>query len=328
MIIDADLKAWLADRAAHRRCEADAQRFGREWGVTAPHVNFDAAMAALPADASAETVTGAAVALFADDAWLDNLIGRLAGAMRGDQWFEPPFRALHTDIHTGLLVYEDSHLTIAAGASKLASLALRKQAGRGKGSVNFTGQVSVLKFLKAGGVRLAFWDCDPIGPSFSGADAGRCRPAGSRAIADGEVVIVDGRRQGFIIEHATANFVVVQANVKTGQAPVSVEYDGESRAFIGCSAVDEGDCRIQMVATLARTLGHEGAFAAIAGFLDHPSFFVRWHAMKELLGIDVAAAWPHLKRMAIRDPHPEPRAAARKVLDRIAAAPTTRRRAA
>lgn len=328
MIIDADLKAWLTDRAAHRRCDADTHAFGDEWGATAPHRDFDAAMAALPRDASAEAVTAAAIALLSDDGWLDSLVARLAGAMRGSQWFEPPFRALHTDIHTGLLVYEDSHLSIAAGASRLTALALRKQAGRGKGSVNFTGQISILKFVKAGGVRMAFWECDPIGPEFSGASAGQCRPAGTRAIADGEIVAVDGRRESFVFEHAAANFVVIQANVKTGQAPVSAEYDCGSRGFIGCSAVDEGDCRIQMVATLARTLGHEEAFAAIAGFLDHPSFFVRWHAMKELLGIDVAAAWPHLKRMAIRDPHPEPRAAARLVLDRIAAAPVLPRKAA
>ena len=144
---------------------------------------------------------------------------------------------------------------------------------------------------------------------------------------DGDILIVDGRHETFVIEQARSNLILLQATAKPDRAPVSVEYDGESRAFIGCSAVDEGDCRIQMVATLARTLGHEGAFAAIAGFLDHPSFFVRWHAMKELLGIDVGAAWPHLKRMAIRDPHPEPRAAARMVLERIATSPVPRKAA-
>ncbi len=327
MIIDAELKAWLADRTAHRRCEADAQRFGRNWGETAPHVDFDAAMAGLPADATAGTVAAAAQALLADDAWLDGLIARLSDAMRGNPSFEPPFRALHTDIHTGLLVYEDGHLTIAAGVSKLTSLAQRKQNGRGRGSVNFTGQVSVLRFLKAGGVRLAFWECDPIGADFSAAGAGQCRPIGSREIADGETIIIDGRRQSFVIEHAAANFVLVQANVKTGQAPVSVEYDAASRRFIGCSAVDEGDCRIQMVATLARILGHEQAFAAISAFLDHPGFFVRWHAMKELLGIDLAAALPHLKHMAAHDPHPDPRAAARMVLDRVETAAHQRKAA-
>jgi hypothetical protein len=327
MIIDADLRAWLDDRAAQCAVDHQARRFGRDWSATSPHRDFDAAMAAL-GGADAEAVAETARTLLADDSWLDALVARLAAEMRADAWFEPPFRALRSDIHSGLLVYEDDHLTIAAGVSRLSRLAERKQGGRGKGSIHFTGQVSVLRFLRAGGVALSFWECEPIGPEFSARTAGRCRPAGRRQIADGETIVVDGRRQTYVIEQAAANFIVLQASVKTGQAPVSVEYDSDSRAFLGCSAVDEGDCRIQMVATLARTLGHEEAFGAIAGFLDHTSFFVRWHAMKELLGIDVAAAWPHLKRMAIRDPHPEPRAAARLVLDRIAATPPRPRKAA
>jgi hypothetical protein len=279
------------------------------------------------AEANAEAVAETARALLADDLWADTLVARLADEMRADPYFEPPFRALRSDIHSGLLVYEDDHLTITAGVSRLAHLAARKQNGRGKGSIQFSGQINVLRFLKAGGVKLAFWACDPIGPEFSAATAGECRPTGSFEVKNGETILVDGRRQSFIIERAASNFVVLQATVKTGQAPVSVEYDAETRRFLGCSAVDEGDCRIQMIATLVRTLGHADAFPAIAAFLDHPSFFVRWHAMKELLGIDVQAVLPHLKLMAARDPHPDLRAAARQVLDRIEQ-PQTPRKAA
>jgi HEAT repeat protein len=74
-----------------------------------------------------------------------------------------------------------------------------------------------------------------------------------------------------------------------------------------------------MITTLVRKLGSHSAFEAVAPFLDHQDFFVRWHVMKELLGIDAAAALPHLKRMTVRDPHPEVRRAARLVLDRLAA---------
>ena len=61
----------------------------------------------------------------------------------------------------------------------------------------------------------------------------------------------------------------------------------------------------------------DGAFAVIAPFLEHSDFFVRWHVMKELLGIDAEAALPHLRHMAARDPHPDTRRAARSVLDRL-----------
>lgn len=327
MIIGPDKEAWLSDRAAHRRLDAAVRRFAGAWADSSPHRDFDAALAVLGADTGAEAVVDAARALLSDDAWIDSLVARLATEMRSNRCFEPPFRAPQSDIHSGLLVYEDRHLTIAAGVSRLSRLAGRKQGGKGKGSIHFTGQLSVFRFLKSGGAALSFWECEPIGADFSAATAGQCRRTGTRKIRDGETIVVDGRSQSFIIEHAAANFVVVQANIKTGQAPVSAEYDAETRHFLGCCAVDEGDCRIQMIATLVRLLGHDEAFDAIAGFLDHPSFFVRWHAMKELLGIDVAAAWPLLNRMAIGDPHPEPRAAARMVLDRIGAAPVRRRAA-
>ena len=94
------------------------------------------------------------------------------------------------------------------------------------------------------------------------------------------------------------------------------------------SAADDSDSRIQMIATLVRKLGHEDAVAALVPVLDHPSFFVRWHVMRELLGLDAAAALPQLKRMAARDPHPEARRAARTVLDRLESAPSEKREAA
>ena len=93
--------------------------------------------------------------------------------------------------------------------------------------------------------------------------------------------------------------------IKPDQAPLSVEYDTRDASPMSAAAPrDDGASRIQMIATLLRKLGRDAAFPAIAAFLDHPDFFVRWHVMRELLGIDAAAALPHLKRMAARDPHP------------------------
>ena len=114
-----------------------------------------------------------------------------------------------------------------------------------------------------------------------------------------------------------SSFVLLQASIAVGQAPLSVEYDSETGAYVGCSATGDTSSRIQMITTLLRKLDHRAAFPAIAAFLDHPDFFVRWHVMKELLGLDVHAALPHLKRMAASDPHPDPRRAARAVLDRL-----------
>ena len=83
-----------------------------------------------------------------------------------------------------------------------------------------------------------------------------------------------------------------------------------------------------MITTLLRKLDAGRAVPEMAAFLDHPNFFVRWHVMRDLLALDAAAAMPHLKRMAARDPHPETRRCARKVLDGIESGSIAMRKAA
>jgi HEAT repeat protein len=140
---------------------------------------------------------------------------------------------------------------------------------------------------------------------------------GGRQLRDGELLVVDGRHQSYVIEHAAGDLVAVQASVKRDRAPLSVEYDAVTHAFVGCSATDDGASRIQMITTLLRKMRCEEAFPVIAQFLDDPHFFVRWHVMRELLGLNAAAALPHLCRLANGDPHPEVRRAAGAVLARV-----------
>ncbi|MGZ8999177.1 MAG: HEAT repeat domain-containing protein, partial [Allosphingosinicella sp.] len=139
-----------------------------------------------------------------------------------------------------------------------------------------------------------------------------------RGVEDGEILIVDGRSQSFIVEQARSNIVLLQATVKPDQAPLSVEYDSANHEYVGCSAADDSASRIQMIATLLRKLDYEAAFPVLVAFLDNSNFYVRWHVMRELLGLDAVASLPFLERMAAGDSHDENRRAARSVLDTMA----------
>lgn len=327
MIVGKDLKTWLADRPRQRATEAGIEAFGLDWGHSQVHRHFDETFAAI-AEPTVAKVAGAACALFADDGWVDALVDGLAARMHADPYFHPPFRPLMTDVHSGLLVYEHPMVSIAAGISTAVQLAAKKTAPRrGRTSVGFNGQYCVFKFVKAGGARFSFWEAPPITAGFTSAAAGRCVRTGERDIEDGEILAIDGRSQSYVIERLRGNLVVLQASISLGQAPVSVEYDSADGTFVGCSATDDSASRIQMITTLLRKLGCGAALPAMADLLDHPDFFVRWHVMKEMLGIDAEAALPHLKRMAATDPHPDPRRAARAVLDRLEA-PARKRQAA
>lgn len=317
------LHVWLADRERQRRTQRAAGAFAHGWKRGAVHQGFDRAMADLP-EQSAEAAVEAVRALFVDDSWIGTLIDRLAAELCSDPFFEPPFGRLNSDIHSGLILFEDERVSIAAGVADAVQLAAKKTARRGATSVGFSGRVTVIKFVKAGGARLSLWEAPPITAGFTAAEAGHCRRAGERDLSDGDILTIDGRRQSFVIEGARTNILMLQAEIALGQAPLSVEYDSASLGYVGCSATGDRSSRIQMITTLVRKLGCSGAFEPVAALLDHPDFFVRWHVMKELLGIDAEAALPHLRRMAARDPHPEPRRAARAVLDLIEAPSASR----
>ena len=265
----------------------------------------------------ADGVAAAVCSLFEEEDWAEALIEALAAKMLQDPFFVPPFRHINSDVHQGLIVYEDELVSIAIGVSAAAQLAAKKNVPRGATSIGFSGQMGVLKFVKAGEAHLSFWEAPRIGHEFSRADAGRCWKTGERAIADGEILVIDGRSQSFIIDRAKSNLVLLQATIKPEQAPLSVEYDSASHEYVGCSAADDSASRIQMIATLLRKLDCAAAVETLEPFLDNPNFYVRWHVMRELLGLDVAAALPHLRRMAAHDPHRDNVSAARWVLDRI-----------
>lgn len=311
-----DLNDWLAEPARQRQTQQRIDGFGADWNRGPYHRRFDDALAALP-EQSAGAVAAAMRALFADQDWVDGLIAGLAAEMRADPFFDPPFRAINSDIHQGLIAFEDPRVSIAAGVTGISALAAKKSARRGATSVGFTGRMSVVKFVKAGGATLGFWEAPPIDAGFSAATAGRCRKTGSEAIRDGHVLTLDGRRQSYVIERARANLLILQAEINLDQAPVGVEYDSATCEYVGCSANGDSASRIQMISTLLRKLDCAQAFPAIAAFLDHPDFFVRWHVMRELLGLDAEAALPHLRRMAARDAHGDVRRAARALLDRL-----------
>lgn len=316
MRVGPELRKWLENEALQRRARAQADAFAAAWNKGPINNLFADAMAGL-GQRDAEGVAAAVERIFQDDRAIDALIGELAAALEQDPFFDPPFRRIHSEIHSGLIIFEDDVVSIAAGVMDVVRLADKKQRTNGRGSIAFSGQVEILKFVKAGGVRLSFWEAPRIAADFTASTAGKCRPAGERAIQDGEVIVVDGRAESFIIGHASANIVVLQATVKLDQAPLSVEYDSITHEYVGCSAADDSASRIQMITTLLRKLDFAAAFPAMAEFLDHPSFFVRWHVMRELLGLDAEAALPHLRRMAAGDPHPETLRAAGQVLERL-----------
>ncbi|HYD14296.1 MAG TPA: HEAT repeat domain-containing protein [Allosphingosinicella sp.] len=314
MIAGAALAAWLADRDAQQRSRDAVDAVSLTWARHSLMTDLETRLAALP-ERSAAAVLDAARAFIDREADIAALLQDMLAGSRADPFFRPPLHPVSSDVQAGLLLFHHRDLSISLGVSGADMLAAKKAGPRGASSISFTGITGLFRFVKAGGATLSFWEAPPIDVNFVAARAGSCRFVERRRIADGEEIVLDGRCQSFVIEHAASDILYFHAMVRPEAAPLSAEYDSKTLAFVGASSTDETASRIQMMVSLLRTMEREDAAPLIVEALASPHFYTRWHVMRELLALDAEAAHPHLARMAGADPHPEVRAAARQTLD-------------
>ena len=315
MIPGAALAQWLADRDAQRKSQERLDAAARKWSVAPLMTQLDREVVELE-PRTPEALLASARRFMDRTAEIDAMMAELIAASREDPFFRPPFHPLVNEVHHSLLLYHHPELSISLGVTGVDMLAAKKTGRTGPASINFNGYSTLLRFLKAGNATMSFWEAPPIGDDFSApaAETEPCRLVGCRRIEDGEEILVDGRHESFVIEHAESDILFFQAVARAGAAPVGVEYDSDSLQFIGASSTDEASSRLQMMVSLLRALGREDAFALFEEALASPQFFTRWHVMREMLAMDADAALPSLRRMAAGDPHPDIRAAAQQTL--------------
>jgi hypothetical protein len=314
MIAGEAFAAWLADPEAHRRSFQGVDACVQRWSRHPLMTETERAMVTLE-ERTPEKVLAIARAFLDRTDDLDAMMRDFLTSSAADPYFRPPFQPISSDVHNGLLLYHHPDLSISLGVSGVDQLAAKKAGPRGATSIGFTGVTTLYRYLRAGGATMSFWEAPPITALFDKSRAGAARLVERRAIRDGEEILLDGRYQSFVIEHATSDLIFFQALVRPDPAPVSVEYDSKTLSFVGASSTDETASRVEMMVSMLRTMDREDAVPLILEALDSPHFYTRWHIMRELLALDADAALPRLRLMADGDPHPEVRAAARQTLD-------------
>lgn len=313
MIAGAALSAWLADSAAQRRSVQGIEAFAAKWSRHPLMTDLERELETL-GESDPQAILAAATRFFDRVGDLDELMLDMIRAAAADPYFRPNLNPVFSEIQAGLLLHNSPSLSLVVGVSGADMLAAKKAGPRGATSVAFTGQLSLYRFVKAGGATFSFWEAPRITDSFVADQAGKCRLVGRRRIEDGEDLVLDGSCESFVIEHATSDIVYFQAIVRAGAAPLTVEYDSSNHGFVSASSTDEASSRLQLLVSLLRAMDREDAIPLIEETLASPHFYTRWHVMRELLAMDAAAALPALRRLAAGDPHPEVRAAAQQTL--------------
>lgn len=294
-----------------READARAERRGaaaRLWCEHAVRRDWRAHLDALR-DADVDAVVTALFALLSDTGPLNALVADLLAGVAADHFFDPPSPVIDDGIHHGLVLLDHPVAVLSLCVVSADAIAARKATGGGEGSIGVSGAVSIVRLHRAGRAVLDFWEtreaaCAPMPhPHF-------CR--------DGEVLVIDGRRRGYVIRSCRSDMVMLRATVRTGRLALRQEYDAVSGRRIGVASNDEAASRAQMLLTLLRLQGRRDAAHCFVDAIETGPHFLRWHAMRELLALDPATALPHLQRLAADDPHDEVRAAARATMAAIA----------
>jgi hypothetical protein len=302
------LAAWLADRDGRARSVAAVSAFAAKWAEATPLPALARRLDAL-ADPDAETVAALLRPLLEDAGWAGAIVARLIAEVRRDPFFEPPLAPVQSAVQSGLTLYAGRHATIALGVGALERIAARKRVRR-EGSIAFSGYASLLRVVKGGGATLSFWE----GGWRGDAPLEHIRAAGTRTLADGDLLAVDGRTTSFLIDHACADMVLLHATIFAGAAPTACEYDRATLALTSASAASERGSRVQMLTTLLAALDRpDGEAFDAATRAAEP--YARWHAMREWLAIDMDGALPRLEEMTASDPDRELRRLAGQAME-------------
>ena len=313
MIVGAQLADWLGN-SARQTATADAiNRFRSSWEAQ-PAVRRLRWAAAGAAAEGPDALLACAGRFFEDADTVNGLLDGLVAAARSDPFFRPPLRLVSSPVHSGMLLFDSPAMMISLGIIPLERLAAKKSGPRGSTSIMFNGQRTLLRIVRSGGASFSFWEAPPTGAHLSTETAGRCRLVGRRPVVDGETILLDGSCQSFVIERATSDIVLLQANLAADGAPFLVEYDSRTLEFVGASSADEANSRLELMVSLLRLLDAREAIPIVRQSLSTGSFHTRWQIMRELLAWDPAAALPALREMAAADPHPEVRETARETI--------------
>ncbi|QCB53649.1 hypothetical protein E5675_03805 [Sphingopyxis sp. PAMC25046] len=270
---------------------------------------IDAALGTAPAVAVARLL-----AWLDDTTWLQARLDAALALLAADPFTRPPLRLVGGgDGGPGGLVLADRGgvrltLLVRPAGSCIASPA----------TAVFVPGRAAIRVLASGGAALvahevAVSEAEEAG-GFTAAAAAPCHSHPPRALGPGELIHLDTARQSYSLAGARRDILLLELAVQP-PSPLPIRaYDVATGRLIHISASRRDSSFRAMALTLLRHLGRTDAAPLFAAETKAADFAARWHAMRELVALDPAAAHPPLAAMAASDPHPEVRRAAAATL--------------
>jgi len=300
-------RADAARRVAMRHAVADVEAAWRAADI-APD-GLLTAIAAL-ADGPADVAIARLLPWLSDTAWLRGRLDQALALLTADPFARPPLRMVGGgDGGPGGLVLADRgviRLTLQLRPFTTNSVA--------PGTAVFVPGRAAIHVLDCGGAVLRAHEvavsvAEEAG-GFTAHGAAPCITQPPRPLRTGETLTLDTARQSLTLQDTGRDILYLELTVQLPSRLPIRAYDIASGRLTHVSASRRDSSFRQMALALLRQIGRTDAAPLFVAETASEDFAARWTAMRELVALDPAAAFPHLCAMAATDPHPEVRAAA------------------
>lgn len=253
-----------------------------------------------------DAVLEQARALLADSGWIADLIAPLVDGLRADPWFDPAVRITRDALRTAVVLADLPSVTLTVSVTSAAALARIEPPA----TVVLSGRRALTRYVRGGEAQVRRWRLEETRPR-------RCIEVPPLTLHDGDLIELDGRREGRLIVAAASDVVAITATAKPDADPLIHEFAIADGRLVRSATADVRGSRAELLLALLRASGRSDADESFDAITHDPAFHLRWAAMREWLMLDARAARPRLAKMAAADPDPGVQAAAAQTLDRL-----------
>lgn len=229
------------------------------------------------------------------------------------------FQPLDGPFFSGMVLATTDQFTVILMALHGYEIEVGKQRKPGeRRTLGFGGVGSFIHFYRANDIRLRTWSIEAFDDS-EDLSSGRLNPVdcGEQVFSTGDSRAFGANETFEYCCQAGSSGLMLQVQMHVGGPSVALEFNYDTGKLVGASSPAQEPTRLQMLSTAVRLFGRNDAFDDVAALLDHPAHFVRWHAMRECIGMDADRALPHLQKLSVDDPQPSVRRAAERTLSQF-----------
>ena len=248
-----------------------------------------------------------------DPRWLSDRLAEALALLSADPFARPPLRIVGGGGGSGGIILAER------GAVRLSlQLSPVEAASTEPTSALFVPGRAAIRILAPGGAHIALHHVAVSAAEEAGAFTARaaapCHSDPPRALVAGETIHLDTARTSFTLTGATGDVVLIELAVQPPSPLPMRGYDLTTGRLAQVAASRRDSSFRQMALGVLRAMHRRDAAPLFAEATHSEDFSARWHAMRDYVALNPAAAHPRLAEMAAADPHPEVRRAATATL--------------